>query len=167
MSAVLQIGGLLLIVSTATTRLYAPKMSKLLADGDMQAQRKLLRQRGLRMLALSLVFMVVVVFFGQRILGLFGNDFECGAMALIMYSIANCVNLIFAFAPWYLQFREKHGLVLIVTIVFTALTMTAMVFAPLPAVRDFERVTIWYSIGLCLMFVVFRVLVFLDLRRIA
>ena len=167
MSAVLQIGGLLLIVSTATTRLYAPKMSKLLADGDTQAQRKLLRQRGLRMLALSLVFMVVVVFFGQRILGLFGNDFECGAMALIMYSIANCVNLIFAFAPWYLQFREKHRLVLIVTIVCTALTITAMVFAPLPAVRDFERVTIWYSIGLCLMFVVFRVLVFLDLRRIA
>lgn len=165
MSAVLQIGNLLLIVATATTRLYAPRMSRLLVERDVPAQQRLLRRRALGMSVVCAVFMTLVVLFGRPILGLFGADFERGAGSLVVYSIGTSLNLIFAFAPWYLQFRKRHTLVLALTGAGTAITMAAMLFMPWPDLPAYERVVLWYSAGLVVLFLTLRVLAVLELRR--
>ena len=165
MSAVLQIGNLLLIVATATTRLYAPRMSRLLVEHDVPAQQRLLRRRALGMSMVCGAFMTLVVLFGKPILGLFGPEFERGASSLVVYSIGTSLNLIFAFAPWYLQFRKRHTLVLALTGVGTALTMGAMLFVPWPDMPAYERVVLWYSVGLILLFITLRMLAVLELRR--
>jgi O-antigen/teichoic acid export membrane protein len=156
---------LLLIVATATTRLYAPRMSRLLVEHDVPAQQRLLRRRALGMSVVCGAFMTLVVLFGKPILGLFGPEFERGASSLVVYSIGTSLNLIFAFAPWYLQFRKRHTLVLALTGVGTALTMGAMLFVPWPDMPAYERVVLWYSVGLILLFITLRMLAVLELRR--
>jgi hypothetical protein len=55
--------------------------------------------------------------------------------------------------------------VLALTGVGTALTMGAMLFVPWPDMPAYERVVLWYSVGLILLFLTLRVLAVLELRR--
>lgn len=115
LAAAMQTGSFVVLLATATNRLYGPIASLLIERRDYPGLIAMIRDRHSWIIPASLVFMGGVVVFGRRVLGLFGPEFSAGFPALCWIAGGATVSVWFAMAPSYLKFVGKNSLVLGVT----------------------------------------------------
>jgi O-antigen/teichoic acid export membrane protein len=73
---------------------------------------KLKRERNVWMNPMMLVFLVMILLFGSRIMALYGPGFERGYAALCILAVGIAVSVKLAMAPYGLQFIGKSSWVL-------------------------------------------------------
>jgi O-antigen/teichoic acid export membrane protein len=150
-TAAMQLAGFVTIIQTATTRVYAPKLSQLIEAGDTEGERRLMTGRNALLGAMSLAFVAGVALFGRELLSLFGAGYERGERTLLVLSAGNAVNTVLGFAPWWLQFKGRHTLVLVISGVGCAAAVAGMWWAA--SALHWEVVAWSYSIGLAATFI--------------
>ena len=161
-TAAMQLAGFVTIIQTATTRVYAPKLSQLIEAGDTDGERRLMTGRNALLGAMSLAFVAGVALFGRELLSLFGSGYERGERTLLVLSAGNAVNTVLGFAPWWLQFKGRHALVLAISGTGCAAAIGGMWWAA--SSMHWEVVAWSYSIGLAATFVALHVSVGLTRR---
>ena len=90
-----QTGTFVVILATATNRLYAPRISALLDRGDLQALRAMARYRLLVIGPLTLFYLFVILAFGRSILSLFGPQYSMEYPALCLIALGASISTIF------------------------------------------------------------------------
>lgn len=118
--AVLQTSGFVVLLATSTNRLFLPRISKALAQGDNAGVRSILRSRT-KVVGPLLAFSFLAFFlFGEQILDLFrhhtheithagriGPYAERGYLALIVSAAGTTVSSWFAIAPYLLMYMGR------------------------------------------------------------
>ena len=107
-----QTGTFVVILATATNRLYAPRISALLDRGDFQALRTMARYRLLVIAPLTLGYLFVILAFGPSILSLFGENYSTEYPALCLIALGASVSTIFSLSPTYMHFTNRDRIVL-------------------------------------------------------
>jgi O-antigen/teichoic acid export membrane protein len=107
-----QTGTFVVILATATNRLYAPRISALLDRGDLQALRSMARYRLLVIGPLTLFYLFVILAFGPSILSLFGPQYATEYPALCLIALGASISTIFSLAPTYMHFTNRDRIVL-------------------------------------------------------
>lgn len=92
---------------TAVNMASAPAIAALYAKQDMRGIKQLARQAAMAILALSLPLVLILVAFGDALLGLFGSEFKEGYRALAILSTAYLVNA-GAGTSGYLLIMTRH-----------------------------------------------------------
>jgi O-antigen/teichoic acid export membrane protein len=97
------------VLAASTNRVYASRLSLLLADRDLQGIKRLHEER-LRWLALPLLaYLLVTLLFARQIMALFRPEFvEQGAMALRILAASSVVSTLLSLAPTYLKHRGEN-----------------------------------------------------------
>ena len=149
-TAAMQLAGFVTIIQTATTRVYAPKLSQLIEAGDTDGERRLMTGRNALLGAMSLAFVAGAALFGRELLSLFGTGYERGERTLLVLSAGNAVNTVLGFAPWWLQFKGRHTLVLVISGTGCAAAIGGMWWAA--SSMHWEAVAWSYSVGLAATF---------------
>lgn len=108
-----QTGTFVVILGTATNRLYAPKISALLASGDIQTMRAIARRRMLLIGPLTIVYLILIFAFGQSILKAFGPEFVSAYPAMCVIATGASISTLFALSPTYLHFTDRSRIVLV------------------------------------------------------
>lgn len=111
-AASIQVASLAVLMATSTGRLYAPRISIYLDRRDWNGLKRLKRQRHAWVIPAVMAYLVTILLFGKRILGLYGPGFEHGYPALCILAAGVAVAVIFAMAPHGLQFAGKSSWVL-------------------------------------------------------
>jgi O-antigen/teichoic acid export membrane protein len=111
-AASMQVASFAVLLATSTTRLYAPKLAILLDRQDWDSLMRLKRERNAWIDPIILVFLLTILLFGKRIVGLYGPGFERGYPALCILAIGISVSVKYAMAPYALQFIGKPRWVL-------------------------------------------------------
>lgn len=114
-AAAMQTGGFVVLLATATNRLYGPLASLVIERRDYRGLIATIRERHSWIIPATLVFMGVIALFGRRILEVFGPEFSAGFPALCWIAGGATVSVWFAMAPSYLKFVGRNSLVLGVT----------------------------------------------------
>ena len=107
-----QTGTFVVILATATNRLYAPRISALLDRGDLQALRAMARYRLLVIGPLTLFYLFVIFAWGCSILSLFGPQYSTEYPALCLIALGASISTIFSLAPTYMHFTNRDRIVL-------------------------------------------------------
>lgn len=107
-----QTGTFVVLIATATNRLYLPRISELLAKGDSQALAATARRRLQWIAVLIAINFLVVVFAGRSILAIFGNEFIPVYPALVVITLGASVSTLFSLSPAYLQYTDRNQLVI-------------------------------------------------------
>lgn len=115
LAAAMQSGGFIILLATATNRLYGPLTSRLIERRDLSGLLSTIRERHAWIVPLTLVYLGVMVVFGRRVLRLFGAEFEAGYPALCFIAAGASISVWFAMAPSYLKFVGRNGQVLGIT----------------------------------------------------
>lgn len=149
-TAAMQLAGFVTIIQTATARVYAPRLSQLIEAGDTDGERRLMAGRNALLGVLSLAFVIGVAAFGRELLSLFGAGYERGERTLLVLSAGNAANTVLGFAPWWLQFKGRHTLVLAISGAGCAAAIGGMWWAA--SAMHWEVVAWSYSIGLSVTF---------------
>ena len=117
LAACMQSGSFIVLLATATNRYYSPRLSVMIERQDYQALAQGIRERLSWVGPVTLVYFLVMVLFGDEILGLYGPDFKQGHIALIWIAGGASIGVLFAMAPNYLKFIRRNDLVLGITVV--------------------------------------------------
>jgi O-antigen/teichoic acid export membrane protein len=115
LAAAMQTGGFIILLATATNRLYGPLVSRLIERRDYSGILATIKERHAWIVPATLVYLTVMVIFGRRILRLFGAEFEAGYPALCLIAAGASISVWFAMAPNYLKFVGRNGQVLGIT----------------------------------------------------
>jgi O-antigen/teichoic acid export membrane protein len=115
LAAAMQTGGFIILLATATNRLYGPLVSRLIDRRDYSGILATIKERHAWIVPATLVYLTVMVIFGRRILRLFGAEFEAGYPALCLIAAGASISVWFAMAPNYLKFVGRNGQVLGIT----------------------------------------------------
>jgi O-antigen/teichoic acid export membrane protein len=107
-----QTGTFVVILATATNRLYAPRISALLDRGDFDALRSMARYRLLVIGPLTIVYLLALLLFGSSILSLFGEQYSTEYWALCLIALGASISTIFSLAPTYMHFTNRDRTVL-------------------------------------------------------
>ncbi|MSR29175.1 MAG: lipopolysaccharide biosynthesis protein [Phycisphaerales bacterium] len=155
LSAAMQIAGLAIIVQTATIRIFGPELARMIAQGDSAGQRRLVRKRSLLMAALGAAFFAIILLFGKRFLEMFGSEYVAAYPTLVVLTIGNVINITLGFAPTYLQFHDRHRLVLIIGVCGTVVAVSATAAGALYG--DYATVAKAYVVALIAMYAAFQI----------
>lgn len=115
LAAAMQTGGFIILLATATNRLYGPMASRFIERRDYPGMISTIKERHSWIIPATLVYFVVMVVFGRRILQLFGPEFEAGYPALCFIAGGASISVWFAMAPNYLKFVGRNRQVLGIT----------------------------------------------------
>lgn len=115
LAAAMQTGSFVVLLATATNRLYGPIASLLIERRDYEGVIATIRERHSWVIPATVIFMIAVTLFGKRILSLFGPEFEKGFVALCWIAGGASVSVWFSMAPSYLKFVGRNRTVLGVT----------------------------------------------------
>lgn len=126
LAAAMQTGAFIVMLATATNRLYGPMVSRLIERRDYPGILSATRERHSWIIPATLIYFVMMVLFGRRILHLFGAEFEAGYPALCFIAGGASVSVWFAMAPNYLKFVGKNRLVLGITAAAGALNVALL-----------------------------------------
>ena len=107
-----QTGTFVVILATATNRLYAPRISELLDRGDYPMLRRMALNRLLLIGPLTLVYLFLLVAFGRSILALFGEQYATEYPALCLIALGASIGTLFSLAPVYMHFTNRDRIVL-------------------------------------------------------
>lgn len=163
-AAAAQTGGFISLIGTSTNRYYLPMMVVMIGRGDKRAIQMLMAQRTLVVGGLILVLLVIFIFAGQSILGLFGEQFSAGYHAMLLIASGACFSALFADVPYYLQFMGLHRIVLGLTLIAMILMVTLSFV--LGARLGSLGVAAAYMIAVVLLFAGLRIVANLHFRRL-
>jgi O-antigen/teichoic acid export membrane protein len=107
-----QTGTFVVILATATNRLYAPRLSDLLDRGDFAMLRKMAGNRLLVIGPLIAAYLFALVVFGRSILSLFGEQYATEYPALCLIALGASISTLFSLAPVYMHFTNRDRIVL-------------------------------------------------------
>lgn len=156
LAAAMQTGGFIILLATATNRLYGPMTSRLIERRDYPGLLSTIRERHAWIVPATLVYLAVMVVFGRRILQLFGTEFEAGYPALCFIAAGASISVCFAMAPNYLKFVGRNRQVLGITAVAGLLNVALLlVLGPRWGATGAAAA---YGISLAVMAIVFFVL---------
>lgn len=127
LAAAMQTGGFIVLLATATNRFYGPMVSRLIERRDYPGMMATIRERYSWIVPATLVYFLVMVVFGRRILSLFGPEFEAGYPALCFIAGGASISVWFAMAPNYLKFVGRGRSVLAITAVAGLLNLGLLV----------------------------------------
>jgi O-antigen/teichoic acid export membrane protein len=131
---------------------------------DKQAIQRLMSQRNRVLGGLILMILAILVFSGQKILGLFGPQFSAGYDTVLVIAVGASISALYADIPYYLQFMGFYRAVLSLTLLAT-LSMVALGFL-LGAEYGAVGMAFAYMIPVVLLFIVLRMMVMLRFRRL-
>jgi len=107
-----QTGTFMIILATATNRLYAPRISEFLDRSDFQGLRNMARHRLLVLGPLTAGYLFVILTFGRSILSMFGEQYATEYPALLLIAFGASISAIFSLAPTYMHFTGRDRIVL-------------------------------------------------------
>ncbi|MFA6052641.1 MAG: lipopolysaccharide biosynthesis protein [Methylobacter sp.] len=152
-----QTGGIISLIGTSTNRYYLPMMVVMIGRGDRHAIRKIMEQRGLAVGSTVLILLLILIFAGRAVLGLFGEHFSASYHTMLIVASGACFSALFADVPYYLQFMGLHRIVLSLTMVSTVM-MVAL---------SFVLGTDFGSVGVATAYMAAVMLLFISLRIVA
>jgi O-antigen/teichoic acid export membrane protein len=158
-----QTGGFISLVGTSTNRYYLPMMVIMVDRRDKLSLGRVMKQRTLALGGLVLIILSILVFFGQKILSLFGPDFIAGYHTVLIISIGASVSALFADIPYYLQFMGFHRSVLTLTLVATVLMVVLGIV--LGAKYGAIGVAFAYMVPVVLLFSILRIMAWHSFRQ--
>jgi O-antigen/teichoic acid export membrane protein len=126
-AAAIQTGTFVVLLATATNRLYGPAASLLIERRDYPGMIAMIRERHGWIIPATLVYFATMVVFGRSILRLFGPEFTEGFAALCWIVAGASVSVWFAMAPNYLKFVQMNHTVLGITAAAGGLNMLLLV----------------------------------------
>jgi O-antigen/teichoic acid export membrane protein len=159
-----QTGGFISLIGTSTNRYYLPMMVVMIGRGDKQAIRALMEQRTFAVGSLILTLLAILIFAGQSILDLFGEQFSAGYHPMLLIASGACFSALFADVPYYLQFMGLHRIVLSLTL-GAMIIMVTLSFV-LGAHFGSLGVAAAYMIAVMLLFASLRIVAKLHFRRL-
>ncbi len=113
-AVIVQLAGLIVLISTASNRWYGPQLSAALSLKNHQRIDRLLRSRFVVIAALILCYQMFLFFGGQWALGLFGTEYRKGWIALQILGLGFGVSSLCSIAGIYLQYSGREWIVPIV-----------------------------------------------------
>jgi O-antigen/teichoic acid export membrane protein len=158
-----QTGSFISLIGTSTNRYYLPMMVVMIDRRDKKGIQRLMSQRNRFLGSLILMILAILVFSGQKILGLFGPQFSAGYDTVLVIAAGASISALYADIPYYLQFMGFHRAVISMTLLAT-LSMVALGFL-LGAHYGAVGVALAYMIAVVLLFMVLRMMVMLLFRR--
>ena len=158
-----QTGSFISLIGTSTNRYYLPMMAVMIDRRDKQSIQRLMNQRNWIVGGLILMLLAILVFWGQKILSLFGPQFSGGYNTVLIIAVGASISALYADRPYYLQFMGFHRAVLTLTMLAT-LSMVALGFL-LGAEYGVVGVALAYMIPVVLLFIVLRIMAMLCFRR--
>ncbi|MFA5920032.1 MAG: oligosaccharide flippase family protein [Methylococcaceae bacterium] len=151
-----QTGGFISLIGTSTNRYYLPMMVVMIDRRDKQSIQRLMNQRTWIVGGLVLILLAILIFSGQKILGLFGTHFSGGHDAAVIIAVGASISALFADIPYYLQFMGFHRAVLTFTLLATV-SMLVLGFL-LGAEYGVAGVAFAYMIPVVLLFIGLRIM---------
>ncbi|MEQ1790638.1 MAG: oligosaccharide flippase family protein [Rickettsiales bacterium] len=158
-----QTGGFISLIGTSTNRYYLPMMVVFVERRDKQAILRLIQQRTLTIGSLILTLFIIIAWFGQHILNLFGSQFSAGYLTLVIIAVGASMSALFADMPYYLQYMGYNRNVLSSTFLAT-LTMVTLGFL-LGKNYGTVGVALAYMMPVFLLFIGFRIMATLHFKR--
>ncbi|WP_158497854.1 polysaccharide biosynthesis C-terminal domain-containing protein [Pseudoxanthomonas suwonensis] len=97
------------VLATATNRVYASRLSLLLANRDFDGIDRLRAERLRWLAAPLLVYLLVAFVFARELIGLFRPEFVAeGATALRILAVSTALTTLLAMAPTYLKHQGEN-----------------------------------------------------------
>ncbi|MDD1628789.1 MAG: hypothetical protein LUQ26_15190 [Methylococcaceae bacterium] len=158
-----QTGGFISLIGTSTNRYYLPMMVVMIEHRDKPAIQRLMSQRTWALGSMILMLLVILAFWGHKILGLFGSQFAAGYNPVIIIAAGASISALYSDIPYYLQFMGFHRTVLSLTMLAT-LSMVSLGFL-LGAEYGAVGVAFAYMIPVVSLFMVLRIMAMLRFRR--
>jgi O-antigen/teichoic acid export membrane protein len=159
-----QTGTFVVILATATNRLYSPKISELLVSRDVRTMRAIARRRLFLVGPLAVTFLILIVVFGRSILAVFGQEFVSAYPAMCVIAAGASISTLFSLAPTYLQFTDRNRLVLATMVASVCLNL-ALCF-PLSYYFGSLGAAVAYAIPISILYVGLRLHAARDLSRL-
>lgn len=113
-AAALETGGLVLLLSKSTDKLFQPELSVVIEEKNWEHGFHLRRKRFTLIGTGCTLFLLLMILFGKQFLALYGKEFVAGYPALICVSVGYCVWTMFSLAPSYLRFTGRDALLFII-----------------------------------------------------
>ena len=110
-AVVVQLAGLMVLISTASNRWYGPQLSAALALSDFKRIDGLFRSHFFIIMILVLSYQSFLLIAGEWALGLFGADYRKGWAALLILGCGFAFSSTFSFSGIYLQYSGREWLV--------------------------------------------------------
>ena len=107
-AAALESGGLILLLSKSTDKLFQPEMSAIIQQKAWGAGARLRRRRYLMVGGCCAAFMATMIIFGRAVLRLYGDEFQNGYPALCFVAFGCCMWTLFSLAPAFLLNNGRH-----------------------------------------------------------
>ncbi len=104
LSAAIDTGCLVLMVSKSTDKFFQPQLSEILETQNFRMGRMIRTRRHLFVGTGCLLFLCMIAFFGKEILGLYGASFTVAYPGLFWIAVGTCLWTQFSLAPAYLNF---------------------------------------------------------------
>lgn len=120
LAACMQTGSFIVLLATATNRLYSPQLSVMIERRDYESMARTIRERLRWVTPVTLAYFLIMLLFGDEILGLYGPQFREGHGALVWIAGGASIGVLFAMAPNYLKYIRRSDLVLGITVVAAA-----------------------------------------------
>jgi O-antigen/teichoic acid export membrane protein len=158
-----QTGTFVVLLATATNRLYSPRISELLAIGDLQALRTEAKRRHSLIGPLAVTYLILIFVFGRSILGVFGQEFVSAYPALCVVAAGAAISTIFSLAPTYLQFTNRSPIVL--TAMAASVVLNLSLCVPLSYRFGALGAAIAYAVPISLLYIGLRFYAMWELAR--
>lgn len=110
-----KLSGLLAIVLTAINAISAPEFSKNYASGDSGKFEEFIQASTNLIFVFTVPFFLILIFFSEFILGIFGDEFRVGWLALSILCIGNLVNALAGSVGYILQMTGSQNAFMAIT----------------------------------------------------
>lgn len=97
-----RLSGIMALSLTAVSAVVAPRIARLYTQQDMTALQKLVTYSTRGILLIALCAIVILILFGDQLLGLFGDGFNAAYIALVVLAIGQLVNASTGVTGWLL-----------------------------------------------------------------
>ncbi len=159
-----QTGTFVVLLATATNRLYSPQISELLASRDFHALHATAKRRFLLIGPMTIAFLLLIFFLGRSILAIFGPEFISAHPALCIVAVGASISTQFSLAPTYLHFTDRSRFVL--TAMTTSVVFSLALCFPLSYYYGATGAALAYAIPISLLYGVLRVVAWRDFSRL-
>lgn len=106
LAAIFVICSVFYLIYSSINSTVAPKMSEALKQNDIDQVKKMIHQSQLFAICGGGCVFFVLVFFGQKLLGHFGQNFDQGFAALLIIAIAYVYTIFFEMSNRFLQYNN-------------------------------------------------------------
>jgi O-antigen/teichoic acid export membrane protein len=108
-------GAFIYLIAKSIDKMFLPDVSVLIERKDIDGLRSIQKYRLLWLGPACTLFLLVIFFFGKRILSLFGPEFISGYPALCIIAVSTSVWTMASLTPVFLKYIGKYHLVIVLT----------------------------------------------------